>query len=144
MTLKKTKYKNLWILAICVAAFILGIATYDMAYAQTATSTSFPSVIPPFRPNFKFVEESLEQASSLISVVIPTIISLSLLVFLAGMVRFMNKVGDEPERDRGRKLMIWGIIILFVMTAVWSLVSLLGYLSGVSQGGSAQAPGPTL
>ena len=49
----------------------------------------------------------------------------SFVFFLYGVVRFIGTAGDDKSREQGRKLMVWGIISLFVMFAVWGLVGIL-------------------
>ena len=45
--------------------------------------------------------------------------------FLAGVLKYMRKASDEKEREEGRKMMLYGIIALFVMVSVWGLVRVL-------------------
>jgi hypothetical protein len=51
---------------------------------------------------------------------IPLAFSLALLFFFWGMAKYIRKSGDEKEE--GRKIMVWGVIALFVMSSIWGLV----------------------
>ena len=54
---------------------------------------------------------------------IPIIASLSLLVFIWGLVKFISRVGgDEKAVTEGKKLMIWGLIALFIMISIWGIL----------------------
>ena len=53
------------------------------------------------------------------------IMGFALVFFLFGVVRFIASAGDDQSREQGKQLMVWGTISLFVMTAVWGLVTIL-------------------
>ena len=53
------------------------------------------------------------------------IIGLAVLYFLWGVAQFVLSAGDEKKVEEGRKTMLWGIIALFVMVAMWGLAALV-------------------
>ena len=55
---------------------------------------------------------------------IPLIISLTVVVFLYGVFKYIFANGGE-DKEKGRDFMIWGIIGLFIMVSVWGLVAIL-------------------
>lgn len=57
--------------------------------------------------------------------IIPILISIGLIIFIVGVVRFVAAGENEEQRQAGRQMMIYGIIALFVMVAVWGFVNLL-------------------
>ena len=57
--------------------------------------------------------------------IIPIIFSLALLYFLYGIAQYIKQAGDPKARDNAAKMMLYGIIGLFVMTSVWGLVNLV-------------------
>ncbi len=59
------------------------------------------------------------------------IIGMTVLVFMYGLMKYMFK-GRESDaaRTEGRKLMLWGIIGIFVMISVWGLVGVLSNTLG--------------
>jgi hypothetical protein len=59
-------------------------------------------------------------------IAVRVLISLALFTFLWGLMKYIYK-GQESDAARtdGRKLMLWGLIGLFVMTSVWGLVAIL-------------------
>ena len=63
--------------------------------------------------------------------VIPLIVSLAVVVFLWGVVQYVINSQEEAKREKGKQLMIWGIIGLAVMVGVWGLVKLLGSTFGI-------------
>ncbi len=76
--------------------------------------------------NYTNVEAGIASISRIINNLIPLVISIGLLLFLIGIVQFVTAGGDEEKRDSARNMIIFGIIALFVMTAVWGFVKLLG------------------
>ncbi len=54
---------------------------------------------------------------------IGVLVAVGLLVFFWGLVKFIFRVdGDEKVIESGKKLMVWGIIALFVMVSVWGII----------------------
>ena len=66
----------------------------------------------------------LDMANQLINRLIPFIITLALLVFLWGILKYVFS-SDAEGRGEAKGYMIWGIIGLFVMVSVWGLVNIL-------------------
>lgn len=73
--------------------------------------------------------------TKLVRMLIPIVAGLALLVFFYGVAVFVLKSGSDSAREEGRKLMLWGIIGLFVMMSVWGLVHFIGGAFGIGQGG---------
>ena len=62
---------------------------------------------------------------------IPLIFILATLIFLWGMVLYVAKGHDPAEQKKAKSLMLWGIIGLFVMIAVWGLVNVIATTTGI-------------
>ena len=82
----------------------------------------------------------LEEMGSLIGFATPIVVALALFAFFWGLAMFIFNSGNEEGRKQGSKIMIWGIIALFVMVSVWGLVKVLGTTFNVQQGGSSALP----
>ncbi len=67
-----------------------------------------------------------------VQLLIPVAFALALLLFFVGLVQFMLAAGDSGEHAKGRNLMIWGVITLFVMASIWGLVGFLQSSFGVN------------
>ena len=59
------------------------------------------------------------------SSIIPLLISVALVVFIIGVVKFIANADNEEKRTEGRQFIIWGIVGLFVIVSVWGLVAVL-------------------
>lgn len=66
-----------------------------------------------------------------VSTLFPLALGVSLLLFAFGIARFIFEVGSDDGRRRGRALMIWGVIALFVSVSLWGIVSIAITLFGL-------------
>lgn len=53
------------------------------------------------------------------------VVALALLFFFWGIAIFIFNADNEEKRREGKKVMMWGIIALFVMLFVWQIVNIL-------------------
>ena len=63
--------------------------------------------------------------------IIPLIFSLATVAFIWGVVQFVINDQEEAKKQKGKEFMIWGVIALTVMFAVWGLVRILGNTFGI-------------
>ena len=82
-----------------------------------------------------------ETLRTIIGYTIPVLFAAGLLIFLWGLLRFLRAAGDETALVEGRRFMVWGVIILFVMTAVWGLVGIVSQFTGIDPGTVPVIPG---
>lgn len=94
-----------------------------------------------FAQNLGGVNTLLNSIRNLVDNALPVVVGLALLGFFWGLMKFIFAAGNEDSKADGKKIMIMGIIALFVMVAVWGLVGFIADNVGVDVGGSAQVPG---
>jgi uncharacterized membrane protein len=70
------------------------------------------------------ISSLLALVSQTLGALVYIVMSLGLLVFLWGVVKYVINNSDE-EKKAARQYMVWGIIGLFVMSTVWGIVGLL-------------------
>ncbi len=63
---------------------------------------------------------------------------LALLVFFWGIAVFIFRGDSEGNKERGRNIMIWGVIALFVMISVWGIIDLVQRDLGIDEVSSNQ------
>lgn len=73
----------------------------------------------------------IDAATGVVSLLIPLAASVALLYFFWGMAKFILNAGSEEGREEGKHIMVWGIIALFCIIAVWGLVSFVGEALGI-------------
>jgi hypothetical protein len=84
------------------------------------------------------------ELADLAAITVPVLMGVALVVFLWGLAVFIFKAGDDQSRAQGRNRMIWGIVALFVIAAVWGIVTILIELTGVQPGASSSLQPPTV
>ena len=64
---------------------------------------------------------------TVVKTLIPIMMALAVLAFFWGLVKYIASASDEAAKEGGKTLMIWGMIALFVMVALWGI---LGWVQG--------------
>lgn len=57
--------------------------------------------------------------------ILPLLVTLAVVVFFWGVVKYILNGGDEKARIEGRSFMIWGVVAVFVMLTFFGLVAFL-------------------
>jgi len=70
-------------------------------------------------------QELLLAIGSLVALLIPIAVALALLFFFWGVTKMIRSAGDEKAIEEGKRIMLWGIVSLFVMVAIWGIVKLI-------------------
>lgn len=94
----------------------------SLIYLVPVCILSLPLVVSAQTTFKDFVEGTVQE---LVSNVAVFLFALALLVFLWGMAKFILKADNETEREKGKQVMLWGLIALFVMLSVWGIVYIL-------------------
>ncbi|MDE1925385.1 MAG: hypothetical protein KGH79_04405 [Patescibacteria group bacterium] len=67
------------------------------------------------------------------TIVVPVIFTLAFIVFIWGVVKyFFLHGGEETQREEGRKFILWGIIGMVILFAVWTIVGILLSTLGIA------------
>lgn len=60
------------------------------------------------------------------NVIVPVLFAVAFIVFLWGaFTTFILGASSEDVKEKGKNLMLWGLIGFFVMVSVWGLVNIL-------------------
>ncbi|MFP4539946.1 MAG: hypothetical protein ACLFNN_03370, partial [Candidatus Paceibacterota bacterium] len=94
---------------------------------------SLPSVVAATQGSGDLgnVEGFMETVLDLLDLLVLIIMALALVFFLWGVAKFILNAGDPEEQSKGKQIMFWGLIGLFVMTAVWGLVAFIQQQLGI-------------
>ncbi len=68
------------------------------------------------------------------------LVTVSFIVFVWGLIKFIFNSGDEKAVAEGKQKMVWGVIALFVIISVFGLVSLLQRWTGANAGRQLPTP----
>lgn len=85
-----------------------------------------------FLPQFAYAQQTFADLiysfvgiDSIADRLVTLLVGVGLVVFIWGVIRYMTAGADNEQMRRGRKLMLWGIIGLFVMVSMWGLVNIV-------------------
>lgn len=69
----------------------------------------------------------LEAAQGIVTgILIPLAFALALLYFFWGVAKYINSgAGGEKAAEEGKRVMIWGIVALFIATSIWGIVNFI-------------------
>lgn len=85
----------------------------------------------------------LARLTDWVLLMIPILATLAIAMFFWGLVKFIWNAGDERTHEEGKSVMIWGLIALFVLFTLWSII---GFLQDNLLGGSSSVvtAGPSI
>ena len=88
--------------------------------------------------NFSNITYLVRSLGTIVADLIPILIGVAVIFFFYGLVKYIR----EPEKQDGKKIMIAGLISLFVMVSLWGIISFAGNAIGISQnnGGPLNPP----
>ncbi len=84
------------------------------------------------------IQNIIESVRRIIDTLIPLVAALALLYFFWGLAKFILASDDEEARGKGKHIMIWGVVALFVIVSVWGLVRFIGDAIGIQPGNTDQ------
>jgi hypothetical protein len=87
------------------------------------------------------VESILEITKDILDFIIPMLMILATVVFLWGVIMYITAAGDEDRLKLSRTYMIYGLVGLFVMVAVWGIINALVTTFDVGGEGVPERPG---
>lgn len=68
------------------------------------------------------IEKVLGTLSTSLNRVIPFLVLVATVLFLWGVMRYLTAGGDENRLEEARRMIVYGIIGLAIIIAVWGLV----------------------
>lgn len=96
-----------------------------MIYSRLALTLTAAVALMPASAAAVRITDTLNLINTVINALIPIIISLAIVVFFWGLVQYLLTLGDESKRNEGIKIMIWGVVAIFVMVSIWGIIRLL-------------------
>jgi hypothetical protein len=61
----------------------------------------------------------------LVNIAIPILVSLAVIGFIWGITQYGFNQDSEETKKTARKMMVWGIIIIFVMVSIYGILNIL-------------------
>lgn len=91
-----------------------------LAFAINPGGLNGPTTAAP-----KTITQLLGLFSGFINILTAILVSVAILMFIWGVIQYVSSGGDEEKQTAARSTMIYGIIGIFVIVAVWGLVNIL-------------------
>ena len=82
----------------------------------------------------------LSKIQTILGALVPLLGTAAFVVFLWGVVKFISAGGNEEKRKEAKNLIIYGLIGLFVMVAVWGIIKLVAGTFDLQEGGDINLP----
>ncbi len=82
------------------------------------------------------IQTLIVSIGNLVALLIPICIGIAMLAFFWGLITYIR----QPEKEAGRKIMINGIVALFIMVSIWGIIALAQNALGVT--GTQNVPAP--
>jgi hypothetical protein len=100
------------------------------SYGNYGSSYGFGTGSGSFASNYVYgtgstITDIIYFMINIINQAVILVVALALLFFFWGVARFILNADNEEKRTEGKKVMVWGIIALFVMLFVWQIVNIL-------------------
>ena len=119
------------LLASFLSAPLWVYAQFDESGFITAYSGSGTNLGP--------IKQLVASIGTVVNLLIPIAIAVALVVFFWGLIKYIW--GSGKGHDQGKRVMIAGLVSLFVMVSVWGIIRLAqGALLSGNQTGSIQIP----
>lgn len=119
--------------------YLLGILTIFFPIISLAQSYNYSNGFQPAA--VANVDALLGAFGGWISTIGTLLIGVAVVVFFWGIVKYVISGGDEEKRKQSRGVIVYGIIGLFVMVAIWGIIYFIGSTFGIQIGGSVSLPG---
>ncbi|MCI5108533.1 MAG: pilin [Candidatus Pacebacteria bacterium] len=102
-----------------------------MKKVLTGILTFSPAILLAADSDFSNINSFVSSLGKVINNLLPIVVALALLYFFWGLARFILAAGDEDSKENGKRIMIWGVVALFVMVSVWGIVNFMRDIFGV-------------
>lgn len=71
------------------------------------------------------LRELIINIGELVSLSLPIVLGLALLGFFWGLAMYIFHAGDESQIEKGKNIMKWGIVSLFIMVSIWGIIEFI-------------------
>lgn len=73
--------------------------------------------------------------------ILPLLFTGAMIFFIIGIIRLFLVEGDnQAKRAEGRKFMLWGLVSMFVIFAIWGILGVVFNTFGITPGGTLPVP----
>ena len=70
-------------------------------------------------------EEVVEGLGNIVDLLVPIAFALIVIAFFWGLAVYVMNADDEQAKDRGKSIMIGGVIAMFIAASIWGIIVFL-------------------
>lgn len=89
----------------------------------SASALGMATMLLPYFASAQTLLNTLALVSTFLNSLVYLFITLAIVVFFWGLIRYLWSVGEE--KSKGLEIMMYGIIAIFVMVSIWGIIRLL-------------------
>jgi len=82
------------------------------------------------------VQSVIGVTRNILDMLIPVLITLALVLFFYGLAKYVLSSSSDEGKADSRKIMIAGLVSLFIMVSIWGILQLFANTFGIGQGGT--------
>jgi len=82
------------------------------------------------------VQSVLSVFKDILNALIPILITAALVAFFYGLAKYILSSSDTEGKVGARKIMVAGLVSLFIMVSIWGIIQLFANTFGIGQGGT--------
>ena len=92
------------------------------------------AIVPAFAfaADLTGISDLVGQLGGIIAQVIPIMFGLALVYFFWGLITYIRSAGDPKKAAEGKTIMIYGVLALAIMVAIWGLINWLISAFGIT------------
>jgi hypothetical protein len=90
--------------------------------------------------NLSPLQSLIGAIAKIVGAIVPILVTLALVVFFWGLVRYLWGAGGKAGVAKGKSLMLWGLVTLFVMVSVWGIIDLMQSALNIDKNAQGRAP----
>ena len=111
---------------------------------RTLAYLSLILLVPPFIVEAQTIEQIIGNSERVVSDIISLLFFLATVVFFWGIVKYIFAGGDEDKLKEARTTILYGIVFLGIMVAVWGFVLIIVRFVFGGAGTTQTIPGPDI
>lgn len=100
------------------------ILLYSTIFPLSASAQTTITVFDTPNQNLNFTS-LVDKLSDIANAIIPFLIGAALVLIIWGILSYVRNAGDSEKVAEGRRVIIYGIIALFLMLSFWGFVILI-------------------
>lgn len=91
------------------------------------------AVFAPYSADAVTLGHTISVLSNIINGLIPLVLAITVLIFFWGLAMYLLDAGNSEKKGEGIRIMVMGVIALFVMVSIWGIIGILQQTFKVDQ-----------